>query len=263
MRNVEEWEPVVWPDWDGLIPPRSLWVGSQDPVMHFFRWVWEYRSYLTLLCGLRDDSVVLELGCSHGRTALGLLDYIRPPGRYEGLDISVEQVEFAQRRISGPFPHFNFTVADIRNGEYNPRGRLSAEEFRFPYEDGIFDVVYAASLFTHLLPPVTAHYFGEVCRVLKPGGRCLFSFFILDFYRGVGTTTWVGYEFEHQLGDFEGVAVRDRSVPERVVAIRRRVIEKMAEGAKLRVIEVLPGFWSRSGGLAINEQDLVLLEKAP
>ncbi len=260
VTDCRTWEPIVWANWEKLIPPRSLWVGPQDPVMHFFRWVWEYRAYLTLLCGLRRDSAVLELGCSHGRTALGLLDYLTLPGRYEGLDIVAPQIEFAQRQITPEFPNFKFTVADIRNDIYNPHGSVSAEEFWFPYEAGSFDVVYAASLFTHLLPLAAEHYFQETRRVLKPGGRCLFSFFVLDYYRGTGTTAWSGYEFDHSLPNCEGTAVHDPARPEAVLAFRKQTIENLAERANLRLVDVLPGIWSRSVPYSINEQDLVLLE---
>ena len=79
--SASKWEPILWPDWEALTPPRELWVGPKDPLMHYFRWVWEYRAYLTLLCDMQADDSVLELGCSHGRTALGLLDYLRAPAR--------------------------------------------------------------------------------------------------------------------------------------------------------------------------------------
>ena len=52
--------------------------------------------------------------------------------------------------------------------------------------DASFDVIYAASLFTHLLPDETRNYFCETRRVLKPTGRCLFSFFHLDHYGAGG-----------------------------------------------------------------------------
>jgi SAM-dependent methyltransferase len=82
-------KPKGWltPEEDALVPPRDLWIGPDDPISHYYRWVWEYLAYLTLLAGLQRTSAVLELGCGHGRTARGLLDYMRSPGRYVGLDV--------------------------------------------------------------------------------------------------------------------------------------------------------------------------------
>jgi SAM-dependent methyltransferase len=255
-----DWGPVVWPDWEPLIPPRQLWVGSEDPLVHFFRWIWEYRAYLTLLCDMRRDSRVLELGCSHGRTMLGLLDYLQPPGGYEGLDIAAQQIEFAKKTIQVVFPIFNFTLADIHNAVYNPHGRLTADTYRFPYCDGTFDIVYAASLFTHLLPPSAANYFAESRRVMRDGGRCLFSFFILDFYRGTGTSGWQGYEFDYPLKGFDGVAVHSPNLPEQLVAYQTTFVDRMARDCGLEVKRIFPGYWSNTHSISVNEQDLVLLE---
>ena len=254
----DRWIPTVWPDWEPLVPPRELWVGSADPFLHFVRWIWEYRAYLTLLCGLRSDSAVLELGCNHGRTALGLIDYVAPPGRYEGLDILAGEIEFAQGSIQRARPHFRFTHADVRNDAYNPGGALEAATFRFSWADASFDVVYAASLFSHLVPAAAANYLRESRRVLAPGGKCLFSFFVLDFYRGRGSSAHELYEFEHPLPGHAGVAAHDAAAPEALLAYRREAVEAMAAAAGLRVERVLPGYWSKSSPLAVNEQELVL-----
>jgi SAM-dependent methyltransferase len=245
---------------DGLIPPRDLWEGPNDPLYWFFGYLWEYRAYLTLLCELRVDHSVLELGCSHGRTMLALLDYLKPPGRYEGLDINLKKIEFAQTNIHARYPHFNFTAADVYNKCYNPNGRQRGDTYRFPYVDGSFDVVYAASVFTHLVPRDAANYLKESRRVLRKNGRCLFSFFVLDYYRGPGTSTANFYEFEHPLVDFDGVAVYDSQAPESVIAYDITTIEKMASEAGLKVLRIIPGFWSKAHRVGVNEQDLILFE---
>jgi SAM-dependent methyltransferase len=256
-KSKVRWEPV---GLDGLIPPRDLWEGPNDPLYWFFGYLWEYRAYLTLLCELRVDHSVLELGCSHGRTMLALLDYLKPPGRYEGLDINLKKIEFAQTNIHARYPHFNFTAADVYNKCYNPKGRQRGDTYSFPYVDGSFDVVYAASVFTHLVPRDAANYLKESRRVLRKNGRCLFSFFVLDYYRGPGTSTANFYEFEHPLVDFDGVAVYDSQAPESVIAYDITTIEKMASEAGLKVLRIIPGFWSKAHRVGVNEQDLILFE---
>ena len=256
-KSSVRWEPV---GLDGLIPPRNLWEGPNDPLSWFFGYFWEYRAYLTLLCELRVDHSVLELGCSHGRTMLALLDYLKPPGRYEGLDISQKKIEFAQNNIHPRYPHFNFTAADVHNAMYNPQGTQRGDNYRFPYVDGSFEVVYAASVFTHLLPLDAANYLKESRRVLRKGGLCLFSFFVLDYYRGPGTSTLNFYEFEYPLVDFDGVAVYDSQIPENVIAYKSTIIKKLASEAGLEVLRIIPGFWSKSHKVAVNEQDLILLK---
>jgi SAM-dependent methyltransferase len=260
MLAVQRWDPIFYDGWEQVIPDRSLWAGPKDPVAHFLRWPFEYRAYLTLLCNLKQDDAVLELGCNHGRTMLGLLDYLRPPGRYEGLDILEPHIAYAREHIEAHFPHFRFTLADIHNDAYNPVGTQSAANFSFPYEDGAFDCAYAASLFTHLLPDDTANYLRQTRRVLRPGARCLYSFFVLDFYGGTGTSAHPLYEFDGHLEGVDGVAVRDVQTPGAVIAYEHARIEQLASEAGLRVVKVLPGYWSTQGNYAVNEQDLVLLE---
>jgi SAM-dependent methyltransferase len=45
--------------------------------------------------------------------------------------------------------------------------------YRFPFDDGSFDVAALISVLTHLTEEETLHYFGQVRRVLAPGGRVL------------------------------------------------------------------------------------------
>jgi len=256
-------KPKGWltPEEDSLVPPREIWIGPDDPISHYYRWVWEYLAYLTVAADLQREDAVLELGCGHGRTCRGLLDYLRSPGRYVGLDVDRARLEDARQRITSRWPNFEFVWADVKSREYNPSGAVEAAFYRFPFDDATFDVVYAASLFTHLLPDELGRYFEETARVLKPGGRCLFSVFLLDAYRGPGSTSSPQYEFDHPLPGHPDCGVRDAEYPDVAVAYRLSALEAFARRAGLRVSLVLPGLWSESPGWAVNEQDLLLLER--
>jgi SAM-dependent methyltransferase len=110
--------------------------------------------------GLGADSYLIDVGCGSGRLAKPLSQYLK--GRYLGIDIVPELVDYA-RRIVGR-PDWRFELA----------GGLS-----IPEKDGEADVVCFFSVFTHLLHEQTYVYLQEAKRVLKPGGRIVFSF--LDF----------------------------------------------------------------------------------
>lgn len=254
------WDPIFYEGWEQIVPPRSMWVGPGDPVAHFLRWPYEYLAYLTLLCDLKRDDSVLELGCNHGRTMLALLDYLRPPGRYAGFDILLPHIDYAREHIEASRSNFTFTHADIYNDAYNPTGKFDADDFHFPYEDASFNCAYAASLYTHLLPDATANYLRQTRRVLKDRGKCLYSFFILDFYGGAGTSAHPLYEFDGRLEGIGGVGVRDVQTPGAVIAYERNYLEQLAAAARLRVVKVIPGYWSAQSNYAVNEQDLVVLE---
>ena len=59
-------------------------------------------------------------------------------------------------------------------------GSVRASEYRFPYADDTFDLVVLISVFTHMLPEDTERYVAEISRVLRPGGQCWASFYILN-----------------------------------------------------------------------------------
>src|SRR5262249_603056 len=81
---------------------------------------------------------------------------------------------------SSRYPNFRFQKIDLYNKLYNPSGILKSSELRFPYEDESFDVVSLTSVFTHMMPSDVRHYLDEIHRVLRPGGRCLSTCFLLN-----------------------------------------------------------------------------------
>src|ERR1044071_6605405 len=99
--------PLLYREWECLVPSRELWPNPKDQFVHYMRWPFEYRAYLTLLCRMQRDASVLELGCNHGRTMLALTNYLQPPAKYEGLDIRPAEIEFAQTNIHTAHPLFN------------------------------------------------------------------------------------------------------------------------------------------------------------
>lgn len=261
VRWFHEHKPRGWLSSEerALVPPRRLWIGPGDPIGHYYRGVWEYLAYLTVLLELRREEAVLELGCGHGRTAHGLLYYLRHPGRYVGLDVDRRGIEDAQSRISARYPNFQFVWTNVRSRVYNPLGEVDAADVVFPVEAASFDAAYAASLFTHLLPAEALNYLRQTRHALRDGGRCLFSFFVLDHYRGPGTSVSPLYEFDSPLAGHSGVAVHEADRPDAAIAYSLDAIDDLCARTGWHVDRVIPGLWSESPGLAAHEQDLVVL----
>lgn len=139
----------------------------------------EFAGYCRDLCDLKPDGRILDMGCGWGRLAFALTDYLTD-GSYEGIDTWRTHVEWAQERIATVHRNFKFHVADIYNANYNPKGQLQPTSFTFPYADNSFDLVYSRSMFTHMQPEEFEHYAGQIARVLKPGGRLLATFFLIN-----------------------------------------------------------------------------------
>lgn len=160
-----------------LLPPKELqkFVGG-----HYEEAGAEFLGHLIDLCGLQPHEAVLDVGCGSGRMALPLTGYLNGEGRYAGFDISQDAIAWCQTNITSAHPNFEFEVADIYNSLYNPKGTQRSLDFRFPYQDASFDLVLLTSVFTHMFPSDVEHYLDEIARVLKPGGRSLCTYFLLN-----------------------------------------------------------------------------------
>jgi SAM-dependent methyltransferase len=250
-----------------LVPPLPLMrTEGIDVLEDWFRWGEEWSCILRIYGGLCSHSNVLEIGCGLGRTAFPLRYALIGGGTYDGFEIAAEKVEFLSRTFETAYPRFRFQRADVRNTYYNPSGSIAADRYVFPYADASFDVVYAASVFTHMLPAAVAAYLRQSARVLRPTGRCVFSFFLLDHYRrgfprplGFGRP---GFSFDHQLaGHDPDFAIGVPENPEEMCAYRLSLVERLAAEAGLQLARpALPGMWSGAFDSWVGSQDIIVLE---
>jgi len=90
-------------------------------------------------------------------------------------------VEAAQGNAFLKSKGYEVKFLDVDNPEYNPDGRYKASEYVFEFEDENFDLVFLMSVFTHMLPDDFENYIKEIARMLKPGGRLLFTTFVMEY----------------------------------------------------------------------------------
>ena len=107
--------------------------------------------------GLKKNDYLIDVGCGSGRLTKPLSDYLK--GRYLGLDIEQSLVDYAKASVERP--DWQFTIT---------------EGVHIPEQDSQADMICFFSVFTHLLFEETYLYLKESMRVLKPGGRIVFSF---------------------------------------------------------------------------------------
>lgn len=201
----------------GIPPKRSRdFVGGGD-----FREVGrEFRGHIRELAGLEPSDRVLEVGSGIGRIALPLTEELDERGSYDGVEIVKRGVRWCEANITSAHPNFRFHHADIANGTYNRRGKISAQEYRFLFEPASFDLALLTSVFTHLLAPAVERYVAELERVIVPGGRILATFYLLneesERLLREGRTV---IEFPYQA---EGARIMDQHAPENAVAFPER-----------------------------------------
>lgn len=150
---------------------------------------------------------VLDIGCGSGKTARYLAGE-KNADQYVGFDVVPEAVKWCQRFITpATGGRFRFEHLDIRNSEFNPGGTLPPETARFPVPDRWAHVVFAASVFPHLLEPTAMRYLEEVSRVLVRRG-----IFVVSIHTE-NIVPWIPYNGTEARSDvfapyFEGLASR-------------------------------------------------------
>ncbi len=134
---------------------------------------------MTELAGLARDASVLDIGCGYGRVAHALLRRGHT-GPYSGIDILPPHIVWCEQHLT-PFTHgrYRFRHADVRNARYNPGGTIDPTRVTLAAGEPV-DFVLAASVFTHMYRPEVEHYLSEIRSALRPGGRAMVTFFLMN-----------------------------------------------------------------------------------
>ncbi len=206
-------------------------------------------------CRLRPDGSVLDLGCGVGRLAIGLLGYLAPTGRYEGLDIDAASIRWAQAHVQGKHAGVRFQVADVRNPQYNPGGRVAPEQYRLPFDDATFDVAFLHSVFTHMVPAQLERYLGELRRVVRRSGSTHISYYLLnpEAHR-LATEGKAALDFPFDFGSYRSIS---RETPEYSVAFEESLIRELYRKHGLEIDEIAHGSWCGRTG-SRSYQDIVI-----
>jgi SAM-dependent methyltransferase len=205
----------AYPIWKGVMPwpPLSLMSSVGALTLENFVVVGDAWNQVLSRHLPRSGSQVLDIGCGCGRTArfLATNPHVR---RYVGFDVVHESIAWCRRFIA-PLTggRFEFLHVDVYSAEYNRAGFIKASEFPFPVADRSTDLVFASSLFTHVLEPDAVHYLEETRRVLAPDGAAVLSIHIEATadrpYVGNETRIDIYPPYWRELAANAGLAVRE------------------------------------------------------
>lgn len=129
--------------------------------------------------GVTPDTAIMDVGCGQGRMARPLTDFLSAKGKYLGFDIVKAGIDWCQTHYAD-LPNFTFVHADVQNARYNATGSTKASEYIFPADKNAFDFSFLTSVFTHMFQSDVEHYVSEIARTLKPGGKSLITWFLLN-----------------------------------------------------------------------------------
>ncbi|MFZ5720799.1 MAG: class I SAM-dependent methyltransferase [Pseudomonadota bacterium] len=169
--------------------------------------------------GLPKSGHLVDVGCGAGRLAKPLSAWLE--GTYLGVDLVPDLIAHARKVANRP--DWRFEVID---------------HIAIPEADGRADMVCFFSVLTHLLHEQSYWYLEEAKRVLKPGGKIVFSF--LEFHGGHHmpvfrqTVTAAKQRIEQPLNVFierEAITAWAQELGLEIEAIRGGPDQVVAEGA--------------------------------
>lgn len=202
---------------------------------------------------------VLDIGSGIGRTAVGLTNYLDQSGAYDGFDVVEKGVNWCNAKINKDFPNFNFYYVPLNNDLYNNSTR-KATDFEFPYKNESFDRSFLFSVFTHMGVDEIEHYLSEISRTLKPGGKCLATFFL---YNSATEGTLDHLSNFHFSVKRDGYRLMDEQVKSANIAIDEALLSKMLNGKGFEAPKIVKGYWMNPAWEkpGIDFQDIVVLTK--
>jgi len=159
--------PAVWPPrniYETLYDGHGLIQNDQDVVgAGSFDLIGRIELGLLIQEGLKPTDTLLDFGCGTGRLAVHAIPFLTG-GRYIGVDVSQPMLDKADKRVREHLPHAPCQISWVKQ---------TAPVF--PFEDHSIDVLCAFSVFTHIEHEDSYRYLVEARRIMRPGGRFLFS----------------------------------------------------------------------------------------
>lgn len=136
---------------------------AEDSVGGSFDLVGRLELQLLLAEGLKPTGTLLDLGCGTGRLAVHAIPALAG-GAYIGIDISRSMIDAAQNLVRETIPDPPCQVHWAK--QTTPA---------YPLDTDSVDVVCAFSVFTHMEHEDAYRYLKEARRIVRPGGRFIFS----------------------------------------------------------------------------------------
>jgi SAM-dependent methyltransferase len=192
--------------------------------------------------GLQTDDDVLEVGCGIGRIAAPLTQYLRD-GTYWGFDVVPHGIAWCKERITPRHPHFRFFLADVYNRAYNLNGSQRACDYEFPFRDGSFDLVFLTSVFTHMLADDVERYVAQIGRVLRPGGRCYCTAYLMTMEAREVMGRGASHRIFRPIAGDARTWTDDPKVPEAAIGFTDLYLFDVFRRAGMTPQRIIPGRW--------------------
>lgn len=216
---------------------------------------------------LAPDADVLDIGCGCGRVATTLLNVLNAEGSFKGVDILEPLIAFCDRWISDRRESFQFYAANTTNSSYDAyKSDLKVKRID-QLSDAVaprsIDLCIATSLFTHLTADETLAYLRQIRAALRPDGRAVLTFFLLDpTTRARMASLPLSIDFKNGSNIADKVFYAFPDAPMDAVGFDETYLRKLMVRAGLSVRQVFYGSWAQRREQPLF-QDVMVLEPMP
>lgn len=219
----------------------------------------EFKNILLSLSKLQPYESVLDIGCGCGSVTIPLTKYLNKDAKYIGIDVYKPGIEWCKRNISKTYDNFSFFHVDVNNPIYNS-SNISSNKCKINLNDEYFDSIFLKSVFTHMNPEEINNYLSEIYRMLKPSGRCIATFFLMnEKQKQLEADGHSQMIFKY--GDDDWKYLYQNS-PYTGCAQRQSLIENMITANNLRVETIVNGRWiDKNANKTEHLQDIIIIKK--
>lgn len=252
-----------------LIPTADNRRGGKYSYAEWAHVIGIFQTLMFIHLDNKDGNRILDVGCGTGLIGIASEPFLGRNGHYVGIDVMKSDIVFCRNHYYSPV--FEFIHFNINNPAYAPS--QESKRLPWPVDSSIFDLVTALSVWTHLNEEDAVFYIKEVNRVLKPGGKAIITFFLLDelYKRSLSTrlkeagryhmTSQEQWIFDQPAyGSNEWLCPKWVQVPEVAVGMTNAGLNRLISMAELELIEHYQGNWKEVPGAFF--QDVLVFQKA-
>jgi len=252
-----------------LIPNENNRRGGKYSYAEWAHVIGIFQTLMFLHLQKKENNMILDIGCGTGLLAIASEPFLGKNGKYIGIDVMKKDIDFCRGHY--PFSNFEFIHFDVSNAIYAPAQK--GTKAKWPIKSESFDLTTALSVWTHLNEEDALFYFKEISRVLKPNGKAIITFFLLDeIYRNsLEIRSNQEGRFHMTLQDqwiFDQPSYKSNmwfhpkwaQVPESATGVNEAGIDRLIARSGMKLIEHHQGNWKEVPGAFF--QDVLIFQKA-
>lgn len=251
-----------------LIPGENHRRGGKYSYAEWAHVIGIFQTLMFIHLNKSENNVILDVGCGTGLLGISSEPFLGEHGRYIGIDVAKQDIDFCRGHYRSS--KFSFFHLDVNNPAYTPHQKT--ERLKWDVNSHSVDLVTALSVWTHLNEADARFYIGEVNRVLKPSGKAIITFFLLDEvyekslslrsnkkgrYHMTPQDSWIFDQPAYGSNDW--FYPKWVKTPEGALGVTSEGLRHLLSKTELQRIEHYQGNWKEVPGVFF--QDVVILQK--